>query len=112
LAEWASGKTHFMEDDAPTDREKEFRRLLDELLRHLFLFITARFESMKIKLNKPSIDEISTLLKFAEELPDHEPDSDGLKMEEAKKTFDDRNDVETFWAGRILADRKSARIAA
>jgi hypothetical protein len=67
---------------------------------------------MKIKLNKPSIDEISTLLKFAEETPVRDPGLDELNIEEAKKTFDDRNDVETFWAGRILADRKSARIAA
>jgi hypothetical protein len=67
---------------------------------------------MKIKLDKPSIDEISTLLLFAGESPDHEPDPDMLEIEEAKKKFKDKNDLEAFWAGRVFADRKSARIAA
>jgi hypothetical protein len=35
-----------------------------------------------------------------------------LEIEEAKKKFKDKNDLEAFWAGRVFADRKSARIAA
>jgi hypothetical protein len=44
--------------------------------------------------------------------PDSEPDLDILEIEEAKKHFEDHPDAEAFWAGRLLADRKSTRIAA
>jgi hypothetical protein len=97
-----------------TDPEREFLCYsLMYLFRISIPFTTARvLKIMKIKINKPSIDEISNLLKFADELPDHEPDPEMLEIEEAKKRFEDQSNLEAFWAGRILADRKSARIAA
>jgi hypothetical protein len=44
--------------------------------------------------------------------PDSEPDLEMMEIEEAKKHFEDLLDSEAFWAGRLLADRKSTRIAA
>jgi hypothetical protein len=41
-----------------------------------------------------------------------EPDPEILEIVEAKKHFDDRPDAESYWAGRLLANRKSTRIAA
>jgi hypothetical protein len=41
-----------------------------------------------------------------------EPDLDLLEIEEAKKHFEDYADSENFWAGRLLANRKTTRIAA
>jgi hypothetical protein len=44
--------------------------------------------------------------------PHAEPDPEMLEITEAKKHFDDRPDAEAYWAGRLLANRKSTRIAA
>jgi hypothetical protein len=44
--------------------------------------------------------------------PHAEPDFEMLEIEDAKRHFDDDDDPDRFWAGRLLADRKSTRIAA
>ncbi len=41
-----------------------------------------------------------------------EPDPEMLEILEAKKGFDDQPDAESYWAGRLLANRKSTRMAA
>jgi hypothetical protein len=41
-----------------------------------------------------------------------QPDPEMLEIVEAKKRFDDHPDAESYWAGRLLANRKSTRIAA
>jgi hypothetical protein len=65
-----------------------------------------------MKKNKPVIDEKATFLNLFVELPDAEPDPEMLEIEEAKKLFDEQAESDSFWAGRTLAERKSARIAA
>jgi hypothetical protein len=40
----------------------------------------------------------------------HDPEM--MEIEEAKKHFEDQVNAENFWAGRLLANRKSTRIAA
>lgn len=69
-----------------------------------------------MKENAPVTVKEPTVLKLEDMHlvvgPDSEPDLEMLEIEEAKKHFDDHPDADDFWAGRLLADRKSTRIAA
>ncbi len=70
----------------------------------------------KMKDNAPIIVNENTVLNPKDNLPltvlKVEPDPEMAEIEEAKKHFDDEFDAEAYWAGRLLADRKSTRIAA
>jgi hypothetical protein len=46
------------------------------------------------------------------DLRNETPDPDLMEIEEAKKHFEDQTNTENYWAGRLLADRKTTRIAA
>jgi|WetSurMetagenome_2_1015567.scaffolds.fasta_scaffold2081340_1 hypothetical protein len=43
---------------------------------------------------------------------DVEPDLDIAEIEAAQQHSEDRSEAEHFWAGRLLANRKSTRLAA
>ena len=66
--------------------------------------------------NAPGIVEEPTIINLNDPLAatvsNAELDLEMMEIEEAKKHFEDHPDTEAFWAGRLLADRKSTRIAA
>jgi hypothetical protein len=60
----------------------------------------------------PTTAANTPMLKLVNGTSDRECDLDMLEIEEAMKHLDAQADAEAFWLGRLLADRKSARIAA
>jgi hypothetical protein len=86
------------------------------LITNLFRLNGKDSEGTKMNSNAPvTLKELTVLRLDDMHLvvgPDSEPDLDLLEIEEAKKHFEDHPDAEAFWAGRLLADRKSTRIAA
>jgi hypothetical protein len=69
-------------------------------------------------MNNDSPEAVSDIIVFKIgdmnliESSKEEPDLDLLEIEEAKKLFDEQYEADAYWAGRLLADRKSTRIAA
>jgi hypothetical protein len=67
---------------------------------------------MKMKNESPVFGIFPRIMKHHDEILLTEQDPDMKEIEDAKKHFEDQSVAEAFWAGRLLADRKSTRIAA
>lgn len=67
-----------------------------------------------MKNNAPVIVNQSVVFKLRDKFPFTKPKSNPemVEFEEAKQHFENQFDWEAFWAGRLLAGRRSTRIAA
>lgn len=86
--------------------------MTDLLFMNLFLLRNQNPKGSMMNIKVPLVNKKATLLKFSNPNVDVEPDLEMLEIEEAKKLFEDRADLDDFWSGRLLADRKSTRVAA
>jgi hypothetical protein len=91
--------------------EKTSERIIRYLFNHLFLLHGKDSKDTKMKKNAPVVVDQLMVLPFDKNRV-QELDPEMLEIEEAKTHFEDQADSEEFWAGRLLADRKTTRIAA
>jgi hypothetical protein len=71
-------------------------------------------KDMKTHNTMPVAEDEPQIILLGESVANSEleTDIDILEIEEAKNHFDDPLNAEEYWAGRLLANRKSTRIAA